>query len=317
MNKSTLIAINKDNQYIVCTREGSVIAGPFPSGEQAVEERAKLGLSSGVDRGRITIMESDTKGFEGCVICIDNIPYLRFRTREDAAHVLGAFEQGSVGLIYKRFLGGLGDLIAVSGAAVMLSKMYGKLVLTSLAKYESEFKRIFVHFPEIQLEIALKDANDFMDLEIEENLLLHNASISIRDTHLDSFERVYKHFGVPYRYRWDACPIASACSKVNQIEVPSKPYVFVHDDRNRGFAIDRNKIDNIPVFHPSSVISESILSFKDVIENASEVHVFDSAFFHFTECLEPKGKLFFHRYVRPNQKRYSDYKTKHKWEILV
>lgn len=163
----------------------------------------------------------------------------------------------------------------------------------------------------------IKDDSHYLDADIPENLFLHNQRTSLSDTHLDQFERTYRNFGIPYRYRWDLCPVAEACKGVEQLEVPSEPYIFIHDDPARGFVIDRARLPEMPVYRTDSVRNESILSFKNVIENAAEVHVWDSSFFHLTEALNPKGKLYYHRYVSTYHKRYGDYKTIHKWTILT
>jgi hypothetical protein len=104
---------------------------------------------------------------------------------------------------------------------------------------------------------------------------------------------------------------------VDQLQVPVGEYIFVHDDRERGYTIDRTRLRGIPVYDPVSVLSDTILAFKDVLENAAEIHTIDSVFFHFAESLKPKGKLFIHRYARPYNKRYNDYKTRYKWKVLV
>ena len=310
-----VIGITENKQYVVCTRKGDVLAGPFESSDKAINARSNLGFRPKVELGKPSITESNAPGMEGYFICIDNLPYIPIKLYEDAQAVLRAFEMGLVALIHKRFLGGLGDLIVLSGAAVMLEKIHGSLTLTSTDKYKDEFERIFADYPNIKLDVILTREGQFIKDDISENLLFHDETISLVGTPLDEFERTYKHFGIPYEYRWDACPVEKACGKIKQLPVPDYRYAFVHHDQAREYSIDRKRLPDIPCYY--AVPGESILSFKDILENASEIHVIDSAFFHLAESLKPQGRLFFHRYARPYNKRYNDYKTRYKWEVLV
>jgi hypothetical protein len=317
MSKGAVIGANKENKYFVCSPEGKVLAGPFATSEEAVSVRANLGFGPKTELGKTSIIESNTIGLEGYYVCIDNLPYIPVRNREDAECIVRAFEMGLISLIHKRFLGGLGDLIVLSGAAVTTAKIHGKVVLTSTSKYKDEFERIFADYPEIMLDVVLSRTGEFLKDDIAENLLFHDESISFINTPLDEFERTYKHFGIPYDHRWSACPIESACDRVEQMAVPDRKYAFVHDDPDRGYRIDLERLPNLTCYHPSSFERESILEFKDLLENADEVHVIDSVFFHFAESIKPKGRLYIHRYARPYNKRYNDYKTRYKWKVII
>ena len=312
-----VIGLTSNKQYVVCTRKGDVLAGPFESSEKAISARTNLGFKPKVELGKPSITESNAPGLEGYFICIDNLPYIPVKGYEDAQAVLRAFEMGLVALIHKRFLGGLGDLIVLSGAAVMLEKIHGSLVLTSTDKYKAEFERIFADYPNIKLDVILTREGQFIKDDISENLLFHDETISLVGTPLDEFERTYKHFGIPYEYRWDACPIEKACGSVKQLPVPEGKYAFIHDDTGRGYCLNRKRLPNMALYHPDNADNESILSFKDVLEHAAEIHLIDSVFFHLVESLKPKGRLFFHRYARPYNRRYNDYKTRYTWKVLV
>ena len=317
VGKKALIGSSRDNKYYICDLDGKVIAGPFATSDEAVSVRANLGFSPQVELGKTSIIESSTIGLEGYYVCIDNLPYIPVRLLEDAKCIVRSFEMGLVALIHKRFLGGLGDLIVLSGAAVTMSKIHGKVVLTSTDKYEHEFKKIFADYPDITLDIILSRTGEFLTEDIKENLLFHDEAIGIVNTHLDEFERTYRHFGIPYDHRWSACPVESACLKVEQLPVPDGEYIFVHDDQERGYSIDQKRLPDLPCYRPASMLSDTVLAFKDVIENALECHTIDSIFFHLVESLNPKGKLYFHRYARPYNPRYNDYKTRYKWKVLV
>jgi len=58
--------------------------------------------------------------------------------------------------------------------------------------------------------------------------------------------------------------------------VPKGKYIFVHDDEERGFKIDKNRLPNLPI----ATISKQTPLFDvvEVIRNAEECHVISSSF---------------------------------------
>jgi hypothetical protein len=116
-----------------------------------------------------------------------------------------------------------------------------------------------------------------------------------------------------YAERWNSSPVAKACEKVEQLPVPSGEYLFLHDDPNRKFLINRKFLPDLPIYRPSFVVGQSVLALKDVLENAVECHFMDSCMFHLAESLKPKGRLYLHRYPRPYNAFANNYKTAHRW----
>jgi hypothetical protein len=90
------------------------------------------------------------------------------------------------------------------------------------------------------------------------------------------------------------------------------PFIFMHDDSR--FRMKRPASD-LRIIHAHDLLSENIFDYSWFIENAQEVHVIESAFLFLADSLDPKGKLFSHRYARsypPNNMPT----LKHDWEIL-
>jgi hypothetical protein len=127
-------------------------------------------------------------------------------------------------------------------------------------------------------------------------------------------EWIYRDLGIPISERWDSCPISEARKHVPQVQI-HEDLAFLHDDIERSFEI---QVFPHPVrywrVHPA--LTQSILSYCDAIENAPEVHVINSSFFHLTESLNPKGKLYLHRYARHYTPGWEDGPRKHKWNII-
>jgi hypothetical protein len=123
----------------------------------------------------------------------------------------------------------------------------------------------------------------------------------------------YRQLEVPLAERWDSCPIQEAVKKEWQRPVPLFDYALIHDDARRGYQI-KHKADPVPVrvLHSPGT---SILRYADMLTHAHEVHCINSAFFHLTESLKPKGSLFLHRYARP-WAPIDAVKTRHAWELV-
>jgi hypothetical protein len=86
--------------------------------------------------------------------------------------------------------------------------------------------------------------------------------------------------------------------------VTEKEYIFLHEDDERGFVIDRNKIDkNLPIV--KSNIKYNFFDYLKVIENAKEVHLISSSFLSLITCIKLNVNVFAHLYLR--NKSLSDY----------
>jgi hypothetical protein len=249
-------------------------------------------------------------------LCVDGQPHSSFRTLEEAQSARDAIESGEKTLLsFWRTSTGIGDVIALAAAAVILAERNGGILLPVKLEYLASIKSIFVNHPEVEFI----DAGLFCKNPTPNNLFISKTDLWLRDTGIDQYQRIYQHFGIPYSERWDSSPVLKACEKVEQIPVPDVgPYKFMHDDQDRGYRIDLAKVqDGTPIYVPKVVEGRSILAYKDLLENATKIHVIDSSFYHLTEQLNPRGRLFFHRYARGNyQAMNNDYEMRHAWEIL-
>jgi hypothetical protein len=91
-------------------------------------------------------------------------------------------------------------------------------------------------------------------------------------------------------------------------------YVFVQEDEKRGHVIDYDLIrKDLPIVSSDQPIDLFMLCYT--IENASEVHLYESSIKCLIEGLEPKGKLFYHSYVR-NYPPELESTTKKEWIYL-
>jgi hypothetical protein len=91
-------------------------------------------------------------------------------------------------------------------------------------------------------------------------------------------------------------------------------YLFLHDDRSRGFAIDPGRIDTaLPVVRPKG--ASTIFDYAAIIERATEIHCIDSAFANLVESLPRLAaeRLVLHGYAKPTSPVVF---RRHRWEKL-
>lgn len=115
-------------------------------------------------------------------------------------------------------------------------------------------------------------------------------------------EAFYRMANVPLEYRWSRFsvpPDSEAEQCLFERLVKSAPYLFVHDDIQRGFTIASNRLPpDMPVIRPEAGLTDNIFHYKKVIEGAAEVHCISSAFAHWIENAGLGGRRFLHKYAR-------------------
>lgn len=242
---------------------------------------------------------------------------------------------------------GLGDHIALAGLSIHLARQQGTLMIPCLTRYFESLSTLYDGHPEIVvmpgdaastfegLVVASKGRYD--PSMIREAIPLLNVSrcfqyngCSIHDplrivgfvpgppagADRDHYAYLYHKFGLDYSVRWQCSPIPNRYTREYQLSTDLDHYAFVHDDASRSFAIDERYV-GCPIIRPDTNQFTSVLRYSRLIENADEIHVIDSSFFHLVEQLQPKGKLFFHRYVRRVYPAvWGDYETRHNWTVL-
>lgn len=132
----------------------------------------------------------------------------------------------------------------------------------------------------------------------------HNIDNLIQTFTFD--ECFYKQIGLNFERRWSDFFILRDINLEDSFfkqVAPKQPYVFIHDDFDRGFHIDETYVNkNLQIFRPT--ISDNIFKYCKIIENASEIHCMDSSFKHIVDSLPIQhNKLFYHLYIRGTNNR--------------
>ena len=150
------------------------------------------------------------------------------------------------------------------------------------------------------------------DIEVEQYIKkygLDNNLIKIGFSELNSYippysfdEVFYILCGLDFKNRFELFYVPrdyeSEEKVFNELNPENEPYIFIHDDPNRGFKIDRSKISsNLKIIENN--LKYSIFEMLKIIENASEVHVMQSSLKDLINSYKiDKPKFFLHNYVR-------------------
>jgi hypothetical protein len=222
---------------------------------------------------------------------------------------------------------GCGDGEMLLGGAVELAKEFGRIRFPSWIGHVPTFQSLCKDHPEIEI-VPVKDENDMMSKQ--RNMILTGVYKRPYDfwkgqepfnhpwKDVEPFDEMfYREIGVPIEKKWDSFP----WKPVGTTPIYQMPYIFVHDDSSRGFAMDLDRIgrhwtqDMMVVPDPS--FSTPITDYAFDILSAHEVHVINSSFMWFCEFLPlPKQqRKFIHRYARP-WRNCDQYNHRHNWIIL-
>lgn len=158
-------------------------------------------------------------------------------------------------------------------------------------------------------EVADRVAGKFLKIGWKEAFAIGRAN-----PNMTCDEWFYTQAGIDYSERWSSFYIQRDLVEEERVykklNPSNEPYVFVHDDQDRGYEID---IDAPKIVRND--MTENLFYMGLVIERAEEVHLMESSLKCYVEHLEPIGELFFHNireYIFPVLTHRS---TRHKWTI--
>lgn len=203
---------------------------------------------------------------------------------------------------------GLGDHIICAGIIREIYDQYDNVHLFAKQHNVASVKDLYADLPHV---FVIPGDDNYANLYINRNQNLYSKVLKIGFSlsTSESFEQqFYNQANLNLNKKWDNFIYPYNYNLVyhrsrklfNNIDL-RRSYVFVHDDDR--FKIDDNKIEKGKyIFRVSEHKTKSILEYADIILNAAEIHVIDSAFLFLIDCWNYKSeqKLFIHRYARHN-----------------
>jgi GNAT superfamily N-acetyltransferase len=206
---------------------------------------------------------------------------------------------------------GMGDMINMNGAIRYSALMVDKLYVISKHCYSKNSREMFRDDPCIEIIECNNDASDIVHIlstKKHENpnirFILAGLWFKIRHRTNIPFD-FYDDLEFPYEIR----KVFSHFHTLNSLPVPDIPYIFTHSassttyglpfenilDVNKILTIDPNR-NYYPAGHTwfdlaESYVNKPLLSYLNVIENASEIHVTDSSFYCLCCFVETKASV--------------------------
>lgn len=137
-------------------------------------------------------------------------------------------------------------------------------------------------------------------------------------------QNFYLQAGFTFDNRWTKFSFPRNLNREEKVfaryGVKPQSYIFLHEDTERGFIIDRTRItSDLPVVSPQNVDSIGFFDYALLIEQAAELHCIESSFAALIEGMDLHQPKFAHRYARPEaitNPRY-EFTYRSDWEILV
>lgn len=227
---------------------------------------------------------------------------------------------------------GLGDHLLCLGIYRHYSKHFKKVLVLVKRSYYRELSNLFRDTKNISL-VKIPAKRGWTVTRI---ILFFSKLFRIRTLGLGTYgenffipnirfdHNFYIQAKVPFEQRWDSFFYKRNIEKEDNLYLElgchNQKYIFLHEDETKGYLIDRSRIPSgIKVIKAQIDTKEYLLvDFRKVIENASEIHVIESAFAAFIECLSVNVPMYAHRYARPEAK--SDFRFeftyKQPWTII-
>lgn len=215
-------------------------------------------------------------------------------------------------LIYHHL--GLGDHIMCHGIVREYCKKYDSV---GLFCHYHNYPSVSFMFSDIRNLIIIKGNDHFAREYIRKNAestapkFEHVKIIGYENLNRNSGQKLEEQFysiaQMDLEKKWSSFFVPRDKNKEDQLylqHAPTEEYVFLHEDTERGFAINKNRIDKrYKIFRPDPKFTNNIFDYRTIIERAKEVHVIDSSFMFMIDCLssnDDNHKLFIHRYARNN-----------------
>lgn len=155
--------------------------------------------------------------------------------------------------------------------------------------------------------------NDDEVISIINNQVLANDVIKIGFCQIPSFgakefdDTFYLQHNIPFEKRWShfKCErnLDSEKKLFNKFNVKEGEYVFIHDDKSRGYEIDESYIinKNLPIIRPIIGLTKNSFDYCYLMQNSIESHFIDSSFRLIFDSLQLRNSnLFFHINLKNN-----------------
>lgn len=179
---------------------------------------------------------------------------------------------------------GMGDMIVLNGLVRFIYKRdknkYEKIYLLCYAHNKNNVERMYNDLNKLELfiienENQIGNTIDNFNGDVE-NLHLDGDGYNMYNEIGDDAFFITKNYDKVLRKKFKIKRDINKEEEIFNQYVFNQPYIFVHDDEERGYKINDSKLPDLPkVRIPKSV---NIFDALKIMEKASECHVISSAF---------------------------------------
>lgn len=213
------------------------------------------------------------------------------------------------------FLGhlGLGDHLILNGLIRHITPSWNNFIVLAKHHNVASCRFMWSDLANVQV-VGIADDNEARGVcnALPGYKTLHNGSFAVGFS-FDCWDRsFYEQAGIPFEQSWEGWRVPECKTP---IETLGKPYIFVHEDRARGYCIDESRLPEMP-WRVSNTDHKSkhIFEWVEILRGAQEIHVMESCFAILADRLDglKARRLVVHGYMR-NSRPPVYRKT---WEIL-
>jgi hypothetical protein len=206
---------------------------------------------------------------------------------------------------------GLGDHIICNGIVRHYRETYGEVTVFCKPHYFTNVEYMYRDDNNIIILPIGKDS-DVCNYINQNNL--HSDLIMVGFDKLGLYnsktfdEGFYNTINLPFLFRFSKFKFERNSEKelevYNELNPNNEPYIYVHDDKERGFEIDVNKINiNLKIIENDKRFL--MFDMLKIIENATEVHSMQTGMKDLINSFKfDKPKFYLHWYVRPYNDDY-------------
>jgi len=223
---------------------------------------------------------------------------------------------------------GLGDHLDCNGMVryILKNTNYDKIHVFSKSNYYDMIEYMYRDNPNIYVAQIDKNLNEDQQVfqyvkesGIEDFLRVGFENYPFGQEHLhdkNCWEFFYDQVKIPYSARTDYFYF----ERDNEQEVrlskklnpENKPYIFVHDDKSRGYEVDRKHFLDSKLLVVENDITENIFYFTKILEEATEIHCMESSFKSLIDLYAGTNKIFYHDFRNQPLGNY----TNKKWSVI-
>lgn len=202
---------------------------------------------------------------------------------------------------------GLGDHIICNG---MVRYMQKKYIEVSVFSYHHNFDNVNLMYSDNENITVIPISSDSeVDVYCMKNNIKSENIIKVGFSELSNYlpqikfdEAFYKIAGVDFSERFESFFIPRNINRemevYNELNPNGEPFIFLHEDKTRGFFLDRNKIPSGYKIIEND-IKYNIFDLLHLFENADEIHLMQSSIKDLINSyVLNKPKIVLHNYVR-------------------